>query len=158
MNVNEPHVLLPDHLFIKKTYLKDDVSLQRQAVKELHNTPLARHPGIANTWELVRDHYEGPQLQKLVEEYVKGCPTCQEIKANIHQTKAPLQCFDTNIEEGRFQCVSMDLITDQPKSDGFNSILTIIDQGCLKAAKFIPCPKMIDRPGVANKYLKHLVS
>ena len=51
----------------------------------------------------------------------------------------------------------MDLVTDLPKSDGFDSILTIIDQGFSKAAKFIPCHKMIDGPGVANKYLKHLM-
>ena len=51
----------------------------------------------------------------------------------------------------------MDLITDLPKSNGFDSILTIVDQGCTKAAKFIPCNKTIDGPGVANEYLKHLV-
>ena len=51
----------------------------------------------------------------------------------------------------------MDLITDLPRSDGYDSILTIIDQGCSKAAKFIPCRKTIDGPGVANKYLKHLI-
>jgi transposase InsO family protein len=51
----------------------------------------------------------------------------------------------------------MDLITDLPMSDGHDSILTIIDQGCSKAAKFIPCNKMIDGQGIANEYLKHLV-
>jgi hypothetical protein len=51
----------------------------------------------------------------------------------------------------------MDLITNLPESQGFDSILTIVDQGCSKAAKFIPCRKTIDRTGVAVKYLKHLV-
>jgi len=51
----------------------------------------------------------------------------------------------------------MDLITDLPKSQGFDSILTIVDQGCSKAAKFIPCTKTIDGTGVALEYLKHLV-
>jgi hypothetical protein len=51
----------------------------------------------------------------------------------------------------------MDLITDLPKSDGFDSILTIVDQGCFKAAKFIPCNKTIDGSGVALEYLKNLV-
>ena len=51
----------------------------------------------------------------------------------------------------------MDLIIDLSKSDGFDAILTIMDQGCSKVAKFIPCHKMIDRPGVAHKYLKHLM-
>ncbi len=51
----------------------------------------------------------------------------------------------------------MDLITDLPRSEGFDSILTIVDQGCSKAAKFIPCNKTIDGPGVAQEYLRHLV-
>ncbi len=51
----------------------------------------------------------------------------------------------------------MDLITDLPRSDSFDSILTIINQGCSKAAKFIPCNKTINGPGVAQEYLKHLV-
>jgi len=51
----------------------------------------------------------------------------------------------------------MDLITDLPRSDRYDSILTIVNQGCSKAAKFIPCHKTIDGPGVANEYLKHLI-
>jgi hypothetical protein len=51
----------------------------------------------------------------------------------------------------------MDLITDLPKSNRFDLILTIVDQGCSKAAKSIPCHKTIDGPGVANKYLKYLM-
>ena len=51
----------------------------------------------------------------------------------------------------------MDLITDLPKLQGFDSILMIVDQGCSKAAKFIPCNKTIDGTGVTLEYLKHLV-
>jgi hypothetical protein len=56
-----------------------------------------------------------------------------------------------------FQYVSMDLITDLLTSEGHGSMLTIVDQGCSKAAKFLPCQKTIDRPGVARLYLTHLV-
>ena len=51
----------------------------------------------------------------------------------------------------------MDLITDLPRSEGYDAILTIVNQGCSKAAKFIPCNKMIDAEGVAREYLCHLV-
>ena len=158
VNADEPRVQLPDHLFAKKIYLEDDLLLRREAIKELHDTPTAGHPGIANTWELVRQHYEGPRLRQFVEQYVKGCAKCQESKTNVHRVRVPLQRFDTAVDQGPFQYVSMDLITDLPKSDGFDSILTKVDQGCSKAAKFIPCHKTIDGTGVANEYLKHLIS
>jgi hypothetical protein len=51
----------------------------------------------------------------------------------------------------------MDLITDLPLSNKYDSILTIIDQGCSKAAKFIPCTKTIDGQGVAVLYITHLL-
>ena len=50
----------------------------------------------------------------------------------------------------------MDLITDLPPSNKYDSILTIVDQGCSKATKFIPCNKTIDGQGVAALYLQHL--
>jgi hypothetical protein len=118
---------------------------------------MAGHPGIANTWELVKRQYEGPRLRQFVEEYVKGCAKCQESKTNTSKTRAPLYQFDTPVEEGPFQYISMDLITDLLLSNGFDLILTIVDQGCTKAAKFIPCNKTIDGQGVANEVLKHLV-
>jgi hypothetical protein len=76
---------------------------------------------------------------------------------NIHQLKAPLQHFDTDVEAGPFRKVAMDLITDLPLSQGYDSILMIVDQGCLKAAKFIPYNKMILGPHIAQLYLTHLV-
>ena len=126
-------------------------------VKELHDTPAAGHPRITNTWELVREHYEGPRLRQFVEDYVRESAKCQENKTNVHWKKAPLKHFDTTVEDGLFQLISMDLIMDLPKSEGFNSILTIVNQGCTKVAKFIPCNKTIDGPGVAHEYLKHPV-
>jgi hypothetical protein len=61
------------------------------------------------------------------------------------------------MDQGPFQYVSMDLITDLPTSEGYDSMLTIVDQGCSKAAKFLPCQKTIDGPKVAKLYLMHLV-
>ena len=161
-----PCTLLGDHLFsppfspppvLRKIYLNDNPDIHRKILRNLHDTPAAGHLGIANTWELVREHYEGPQLRQFVEDYIKGCVRCQESKTNVHRSKAPLQRFDTPVQEGPFQYMSMDLITDLSKSQGFDSVLTIVDQGCSKATKFIPCHKTIDGPGVANEYLKHLV-
>ena len=90
-----------------------------------------------------------------MEQYVKGCAKCQESKT-IQLPHAPLHHFDTPAEEGPFQYVSMDFITDLPKSKGYDTILTIVDQGCFKATKFIPCNKEITGEGVVELYLQHL--
>jgi len=57
-----PWILLPDTLFLRKTFLKDNKNLRRNILQQIHNSPAGGHPGIANTWELVKQHYEGPRL------------------------------------------------------------------------------------------------
>jgi hypothetical protein len=46
---------------------------------------------------------------------------------------------------------------DLPKSGKYDTILTIVDQGCSISAKFIPCNKTIDGEGVTTLYMRHLL-
>ena len=55
-----------------------------------------------------------------------------------------------------FQTIAMDLITDLPVSRGYDSILTIVNQGCTKAAVFLPCHKIINAVGVASLYAQRV--
>jgi hypothetical protein len=50
------------------------------------------------------------------------------------------------------ETISLDLITDLPTSQGYDSILTIVDHSCSKAAILLPCYKTIDATGVAGLY------
>jgi hypothetical protein len=46
----------------------------------------------------------------------------------------------------------MDLL----ESKGYNSVLTVMDHGCSKAAVFLPCRKTIDATGVARLYAERI--
>ena len=50
----------------------------------------------------------------------------------------------------------MDLITGLPLRKGMDTILTIIDQGCSRAAVFLPCNTSITGPGIAQLYLENV--
>ena len=50
----------------------------------------------------------------------------------------------------------MDLITDLPLSDGFDSILVMVDCGLMKGVILLPCNKMITAEQVANLLLENL--
>ena len=50
----------------------------------------------------------------------------------------------------------MDFIVKLPESEGYDSILTITDQGCTKMAIFLPCNETIDTEGVAQLYFQHI--
>ncbi len=50
----------------------------------------------------------------------------------------------------------MDFITKLPPSNGYDSILTVTDHDCTKAAIFIPCNETIMSEGLAKLYLQHV--
>src|SRR5579863_9755236 len=56
-----------------------------------------------------------------------------------------------------FQTVAMDLITDLPSSNGYDTILTITDHNCSKAAFFLSCNKTIDAEGIAWLYATNII-
>ena len=157
VHINDAVTLLPEHLFVHHILLPHDQDVYRQVVCELHDMLITGHPGIANTWALVKQWYDGPHLKQFVKQYIKGCPTCQMNKAQWSQGKAPTQHLDTPVEKGPFQYVSIDLITNLPPLGTYDAILTIVDQGCTKVAKFIPCTKTITGKGVAALYMRHLL-
>jgi hypothetical protein len=92
-----------------------------------------------------------------MEQYVKGCAVCQANKVNTQPLK-PGMAPITPEHSLPFQTVAMDFITKLPKSGKreYNTILTITDHDCTKAAIFIPCHKTITAEGVATLYLPHV--
>ena len=74
--------------------------------------------------------------------YVKGCALCQQHKINRHLTNPPLQ--PVKAENPRlFSLITMDFITDLPLSDGFDSIMVMVDHGSMKGVILELCNKTI---------------
>jgi hypothetical protein len=55
-----------------------------------------------------------------------------------------------------FVTIALDLITDLPLSQGYDSILTITDHNCSKAVVFLPCLKTVTGEGIAQLYVQHV--
>ena len=105
---------------------------------------------------LVRDSYWWPGLQRDVLDYVKGCTECQRNKVNNRPTHTPLVLIPPKIDALPFETVALDFITKLPISGGYDSILTVTDHDCTKAAVFIPCNEGITAEGTADLYVKHI--
>ena len=144
--------MLPKVRFTQMKF-PDETEVRCKVMHLYHDHPLAGHPSITNTTHLLLQQYKGPGMKEFTADYVCGCITCQENKPQTTHRHALLQIIPVEPHQGPFQVVAMDLITDLPKLNGFNAILTIIDQGCLKAAKFILYTTYITGEGVATLYL-----
>jgi hypothetical protein len=146
----DPHQLKRlDGIWYKegRTVVMEELLGKCNIIKAHHNPPVHRHPGINRTTQIVERNYWWPQLRQDVKDYVQGCADCQHHKVNNRPTKVPLQPIYPKPEAMPFETIALDFITKLPESQGYDSILTITDHDCTKAAIFIPCREEINAEG-----------
>ena len=118
-----------------------------------HDSPVSRHLGYQKTQELIEHQYYWPRLSTSVKEYVSHCDQCTCFKGSKMKpasTAIPLQPSTMPWVD-----ISVDFITDLPLSNGYDSILTVVD--CFsKEMEFIPCNKTTMALNTAKLYLFHV--
>ena len=91
-------------------------------------------------------------MKEWIQQYVKGCGVCQQSKTNTRPQKPPLYPITPKEGAAPFSTIAMDWITKLPPSSGYDSILTITDHDCSKAALFFPCKESMGTEGLAKLY------
>ena len=87
---------------------------------------------------------------------MKGCGECQQFKINRSPSHPSYVPIPASTGTRPFAHCSMDLITDLPWSNGFDSILVMVDCGLTKGVILLPCNKTITAKQVAELLLEHL--
>ena len=59
--------------------------VKRVIVSKAHDTPTAGHPGRDETLQKVQQNYWWVRMKKWIEDYIKGCAICQQIKVQTHK-------------------------------------------------------------------------
>ena len=111
-----------------RNYVPDDLTLRQDVDRMLHGHETAGHLGKAETLVAVEQHYWWPGLHTFVHNYVKGCGICQQYKINCSPSHPSYMPIPASSSTWPFSHCSIDLITDLPLSDSFNSILVVVDQ------------------------------
>jgi hypothetical protein len=130
--------------------------IKRGVISLFHDMSTAGHPGITKMILMTAKYYWWPGMKEFATNYVKGCAMCQMTKVNTYLTRPALFPITTEPDALPFQTIAVDFIVKLPISDGYNSILTITDHDCSKAAIFLPCNESIDASGVAGLYAKRV--
>ena len=114
--------------------------------RELHDIPVAGHPGFQKTYMAIKRHYFWPGMKRDIKLYVERCFKCQVSK--IEQVKNPGLLKPLDVPNLKFESISMDFIVRLPKTQtGFDSILVVVDQ-LTKRALFIPTVTTVTTSGV----------
>ena len=131
-------------LFYKgKNYILKDSNLWQDVVKNYHDLEMAGHPGELETYNTNKEHYWWPGLRSFMKSYVQGCSQCQQFKINRNPSHLAFLPTEGVASTWPFAHYSMDLITDLPLADRFNSILVVVDQGLSKGVILIPFNKTL---------------
>ncbi len=125
-------------------------------IRAHHDTPIYGHPGINKTNQLTSRRYWWPNMWQDVKDYVQGCAKCQQNKINTQPTRAALSPIFPKSEAMPFETIALDFITKLPISQGYDSILTVTDHNCTKAAVFIPCKESITAEEMAGLIVQHI--
>ena len=80
-------------------------------------------------------------MRKFIKLYIAGCAECQQYKINRHPTKPTLMPIEGPKSTRPFSQIAADFITDLPESEGFDSILVVVDHGLMKGVILEPCTK-----------------
>ena len=121
--------------------------MRGRVIKSRHDSPTAGHPGIEKTQELMGRDYTWIGMGRDIEEYVKGCLTCQRMKGSHGKRRGVLKTLE--VPERPWQHLSMDFIDQLPKSQQFDSILVVVDR-LTKWATFIPCDVRVTSAKLAD--------
>ena len=133
----------------------DNTELKRAILEKFHDNPISRHVGISKTSELISRHFSWEKLINDVEDYVRGCPKCQRVKA-IQRKPAGL-LYPNAIPKNPWEIISMDLITHLPKSpNGNDSIFVVVDR-LTKYVHCIACREKIGSKQLAQLFFEQIV-
>ncbi|KAI2666981.1 Transposon Tf2-6 polyprotein [Labeo rohita] len=108
-----------------------------QLHREVRKVNSSGHPGGKCTLSLLRNHYWWPQMTRDVYRYIRGCVVC-----TINNTSRRLpegKLVPLSIPQRPWSHIGIDFATDLPKSDGFTTILVVVDRFS-KTCKLIPLP------------------
>ncbi|SNX88141.1 related to gag-pol protein [Melanopsichium pennsylvanicum] len=112
--------------------------LQYMVMNQCHDSINAGHVGQDATLELACQHYWWPNMASWIADYVASCPVCARYKAPRHKPYGLLQPLST--PKRPWGSITLDFIEGLPTSNGYNSILVIVDR-LLKLAILMPTHK-----------------
>jgi hypothetical protein len=146
----------PHHIRTAITLESPSDQFLRNILQELHDHPTTGHPRRDETLRKIKELYQWPKMNQWITNYVKGCATCQQNKIQTHKKKTPPFRITMTPDPKPFSQIAMDLITGLPQVNKKDTILTVVDHSCSRAAIFIPCATTIMGPGIAQLYLQNV--
>ena len=152
-NEVEDYVVKDDLIYFEgKLYIPDDDSIKTKLLYEAHDATISGHAGAARVSELLSRNYYWPKLLEDVKIYVKSCYKCQSNKPSNQHPIGMLQPLP--IPEYPWEQVTMDLITQLPKSKNGNDAIVVFVDKLTKMVHIVPTTTTVSAPDLARIFFR----
>jgi len=129
-------------------------SMRESLLFEAHDTTSGGHFGMDKLFESLSRRFYWPSMRAHVRRYVATCVSCQRNKSV--QKKSAGLLSSNPIPDVPWAHVTLDFITGMPVSEGFDSILTVVDR-LSQMAYFILCHEPTTAGDTAKRLVQHVV-
>lgn len=82
--------------------------------------------GVSKTLRCIQHHFFWPHMRQDIRRYVSQCVICQQVKYETRKSARLLQPLP--IPLAFWEDLSMDFITELPVSQGFTTIMVVVDR------------------------------
>lgn len=123
-------------------------------LRDFHSSPSGGHSGYLRTYRRMAGTLYWQGMMKRVQEFVKACDTCQRQKYAATTPSGLLQPLPIPVLV--WSEISMDFITNLPKSNGYEAILVVVDR-LSKYSHFIPLKHPFTARSIASIFVKEVV-
>src|SRR5690606_8157875 len=120
---------------LRKLIIPDDKDIKGQILHEMHDSKVAGHSGVDKTTRAISRHFYWIGMGKEIKRYVQSCDSCQKIKATNQKEAGLLQSIP--VDSVPFKSISMDFITNLPKTKAGNDTIFVVIDRFSKMAEFM---------------------
>jgi hypothetical protein len=137
-----------------RVWVGSNSAVQTKLITAFHSSAVGGHSGAHVTYQRLKKFFAWKGLKSHVTEFVRQCDVCQHAKHCNTSPAGLLQPLPP--PTGPWHDITMDFIDGLPLSDGFNSILVVVDR-FTKFAHFILLRHPFTAPAVARIFIDSVV-
>jgi hypothetical protein len=121
---------------------------------ELHKRPYTGHLGYQKMITTTRKQFYWPRLKMDIDDYLAKCIQCQQLKVEHRHLVRFLQPLP--IPEWKWETISMDFITELPKSVKQNDVIMVVVDKLSKSSHFVPVKSTYKAIDIVNIFMKDI--
>jgi hypothetical protein len=159
LSINSQGDLVPNERVLEVLATRKETT--QELIMRIHSAPAHGHQGVWKTYQRIRQHHDENITRLQVQEALKTCDLCCKSKAARHKPYGELKPLP--VAEGPWTSISLDFITDLPKSKEpvsgrqYDAILVIVDR-LTKYSYFLPYLKTGTAEDLAYVFLRNIAA